>query len=304
MKHIADIKMYLKAMQKSDRFHMLIVQSAPGWGKSTTINAALEGLKMDHVSLGSYSTPLFFYNALVMHPNKTLILDDCAGLFDSPPARAILKAATWPSVGTGARIVTWGSCGVAGGGVASPVTEFKGNLVLLVNQLPNNEDVNAFKSRSFFYQIQFTQEEIAEMLTGAAKDKKYFAKPKISMSVAKHLIQSMEYRDTTQFNLRTLLQGYELAETLGSDWKRALDQLLPRITQESVVKQVCEKFPGSVEKAFREFQRITSKSRRTFMRIRAELAMQAPTRMLPQTARWSMPGAREEMSRKRSGKAL
>lgn len=292
MRHIKDIRMYLKALTESEKFHMLILESAPGWGKSTTVNKLLGDMGIDAIAIGSYSTPLFLYNALVTHPRKTIILDDCAGLFNSPEARAILKAATWPSVGNGERRVTWCSTGGTGAEkrVLAPEVNFQGRLILLVNFLPSGPDVDAFKSRSYFFRIKFTKDEIADQLLIAAKNKKYFPATPMAMRVAKHLIKNLDHRDPNQFNFRTLAQGYELAKSVGKDWPRAVDGLLPEILPESILRDLVAKYGnenGAGEKQFREMSRLTGISRRQFQRLRAATGIASETRALGQEKRHS-----------------
>ena len=44
MKHLKNIRDLIKTLLGSDSFHALIVESPPGWGKSTAIDLALDEL--------------------------------------------------------------------------------------------------------------------------------------------------------------------------------------------------------------------------------------------------------------------
>ncbi|MCC6812292.1 MAG: hypothetical protein IT381_33025, partial [Deltaproteobacteria bacterium] len=151
MKHVDNIRKLLRTMLASERFHALVVVSPPGWAKSTTIDAAIAELAVDHHAIGAYTTPLSLYNAICGHPSKLLVLDDCAGLFTDTKAMAVLKAATWPSVGAerggadGSRRVAWSSTSDK---VTQAETVFAGKLVLLTNVLPGRADAQAFFSRT------------------------------------------------------------------------------------------------------------------------------------------------------------
>lgn len=269
MKHIDDIKGLAEMLMSGPIYNSLIVQSPPGWAKSTTINKILDDLGKPWSYVGSYSTPLFLYNALVAHPDKILVLDDCAGLFDNLAAMAILKAATWPSAGTGDRIVSWGSTSEK---VSAPIVNFKGKLILLTNVLPEGRDAAAFKSRSLFYNIKFTKGNIANMLGEAACQKKYFPNQKRAKQVAKFLIDKLEERDYTQFNLRTLHQGYLAADVRPTDWKDLFSKILPDVKPRELVKQLSAT-DDDIEDQARHFQKVTGMTRRYFFLLRQEMGM-------------------------------
>lgn len=266
MKHLQDIKLYMKTLMNSEQFHALIVQSPPGWAKSTTINECLSSLKVNWKSIGSYSTPLFFYNSICENPDKVLVLDDCAGLFDNLTAMSLLKAATWPIQGTGDRIISWGSMSEK---VRKPFANFKGKLILLTNVMPKGSDSEAFLSRSMFYNIAFTRQNVAGMLTEAAKQKRFYSNTKVAKQVATFLVDNLDRRDYTRFNLRTLQQGYELARVEPKRWKAAFEQLLPRVEPNELVKQLAGT-ADSVEDQCRYFMNNTGLSRRTYFNYRTQ----------------------------------
>lgn len=285
MRHVKDIQMYLRLLNKSEQFNCLILLSEPGWGKSSTVVQALEELKEDYISIGSYSTPVNFYNALVQHSDKTLVLDDCAGLFDNDPARSLLKAATWPADGKrgGDKIVSWGT---SAGVIMAPEVIFKGRLILLTNHMPGkNQHIRAFKNRSYLFEMTFTKEEKAELLLEAAKNKKYFEKTRIATDVAKHLIKAFERTNHTEISLRTLGQGYDIASSLPGRWQYALDRLLPKISEEDLIQKL-HTAGGPVTEQEREYMRLTGATRRTFHRKRASLGLSDPTRQAGQAVRY------------------
>lgn len=270
MKHVADIQSYAKMVLNSEQFHALIVQSPPGWAKSTTINEALASLKKPWVSIGAYSTPLFFYNALCNHPDKIIVLDDSAGLFDNMNAMSLLKAATWPATGSGDRIVSWGSTSEK---VEKAMVKFTGKLILLTNVLPKGRDTEAFLSRSVFYSIKFTKGNIAKMLNEASKQKKYYKEPRRAKDVAKFLIEHMGKRDYTKVNLRTLQQGYDLAAVVPKkQWPGLFEQLLPQVEPKELVRDLAttDEF---VEDQCRHFMNVTGMKRAIFFRYRQELGL-------------------------------
>jgi hypothetical protein len=105
-----------------------VIHSAPGWGKSTTIDTALKELGLSAVTAGSYTTSLHIYNLICKNPQALIVLDDCAGVFSDVKAMSVLKAATWQSSGLGLNVtrVSWGS---SSDKVDQPFVEFTGKLI-------------------------------------------------------------------------------------------------------------------------------------------------------------------------------
>lgn len=267
MKHQTNMTSLLNTLVQSETFHCAIFQSPPGWAKSTTVNAALEKLGINSVPIGTYSTPLHFYNSLAQHSKSFIVLDDCSGLFDDLAAMAVLKAATWPNTKTNERYIQWASNSPH---VMRPEGfAFKGKLILLTNVFPSGRDTDAFKSRSLFYQIHFTRHNIEKLLREAAKSKTHYENRTRAEMVANHLIKSLEKRDFTKYNLRTLKMAYEFAENDPKHWRELLEVVLPSVTPEELVRSLADTGEKVVRQA-QEFQRMTGQTARHFYRLRAD----------------------------------
>lgn len=270
MKHIDDINALIRTLHESSRFHALILQSPPGWAKSTTVEQALAQMRIAFHILGSYSTPLQLYNAIHEFPRVTIVVDDCAGLFGHPTAMAILKAATWSSAGTnGSRLICWRS---GSGQVSGPAVKFEGKLILLTNSMPCGPDTDALLSRSLYLSIDFTPEEIEEMLFSAASQKEYYDDTELALKVADRLVGSFAQRDKTKLNFRTLQVGYELAKLNPQNWINLLERLIPPTLPEHLVRKLSQS-SASVEVQARKFCRTTGLSRRTFFTYRRALGL-------------------------------
>lgn len=233
MKHVETIKAFIQTLQNSENFHALVIQSAPGWGKSTTVDTALRDLGLIAVSVGSYATSLHIYNILCKNPDGLIVLDDCAGLLGDVKAMSILKAATWLSSGHGvsdlangqSRRVSWGSTSEK---VEQPFVDFSGKLILLTNVLPAGKETEAFLSRCLNYQIGISENDIKEMLVSASQSKLHFANTSLALEVAQFLIDEQGLIDLMGVNLRTLKLGYDLAATHPGGWKELFRHLLPK----------------------------------------------------------------------------
>jgi hypothetical protein len=279
MKHIDDIRALVVMLQKSAKFHALVVESPPGWAKSSSIEAILSELSISFVSLGSYSTPLALYNALNKSPASTFVLDDSAGLFSDPCGMAVLKAATWTSAGSaGERVVTWNTTSDR---ASTRGFAFSGKLILLANTVPSGGDSRAFLSRTLHLSIRFDSEQIADMLKLASTNPVYFEDQQTASLVADYLSQRAATADCSSMNLRTLHLGYELAKTNPEQWQYLLDRLIPKLDPRSIAAEL-ERSPLSVEEQSREFTRATGLSRRTFFKYRQTMqSAQVHTALVP-----------------------
>jgi hypothetical protein len=265
IKHIKTISQLIQTLIVSDDFHALVVESAPGWGKSTAIDLALRKRKISAVPVGSYATPLHIYQTLTANPNSVIILDDCAGLFSDAKSMSILKAATWQSSGQDengkARIVSWGS---SSDKVGKGRVEFKGKLILLTNMVNHGKETDAFLSRCLSYRISHNESDIREMLKLAAKNKTYFPNTKLALKVSTVLLRERPNVDINKINLRTLKMGYDLAITHPDEWPELLAHVLPRTEKITDKVKAILHSNLSVTEQIEKFQRETGKSRRTF----------------------------------------
>jgi len=274
MRHIELIKKYIGALLASTELHMLILVSPPGWGKSTLVDAMLTAANMGFQAIGSYSTPLYFYNCLCDFPDDVLVLDDCAGLFTDKIALTHLRAATWSSAGSGGkRRVAWGStCKM----VAAPFVDFTGKLILLTNVFPKGKETEALQSRAFFYEIRLDRYLVEELLLSAAKSKEHFDNPALAGEVVQHIIDNLDCLDWSKLNFRSLKMAYDFAQQDPDGWKEMLAPLLPSLSPKKLVTAL-DKSGEPVKKQCEDFQQATGLSRRTYFNYRKELGLESHT---------------------------
>lgn len=278
MKHLNEIKALIKTLMHSTRIHALVVLSAPGWGKSSTIDHVFTELGISYRAAGSFATPLSLYNTLCEHPDMTLVFDDSAGIFGDAVAMAILKAATWPSGGSsGQRIVSWSSTGDR---ASKSSTNFKGKIILLTNTIPSGKSAESFLSRSLFLSLSFQADEVAEMLREASKDKAFYEDTFLSGQVAEFLASEVMRRDPSRISLRTLQMGYELAKANPDDWKMLFGRLLPRTESPKEVVSQLDQGKNKLNEQIIEFMRTTGLSRRTFYNYRNKMRNETKSEVL------------------------
>ena len=226
--HVTSIRKYVEAIFTAKDLHVLVVEGVAGWGKTTAVEEALAQAGIESLHLGSYSTPLNFYNFLAENPSSVVIADDCAGLLGDAGAMAILKAATWPSRG-GQRFVHWGSTSKK---AVVPKFEFTGKLIIVCNSFPKTADGDAIRSRGFSKSIDINVKEAADLLRSAANDAKYFEDGERAKMAAEFLIAHLSEESLPQISFRTLIKGYRLAESHPEDWRELFGGILPEAKSE------------------------------------------------------------------------
>ena len=270
LNHVTAIQKYIEVLCNSSISHALIVEGAPGWGKTTAVQFALHLAGIEEVHLGAYSTPLNLYNFMYSYSTRTLLLDDCAGLFNDSAAMALLKSATWPSQNN-KRIVRWGS---TSGKVISPEFVFEGKLIIVCNSFPNSPDGDAILSRGYSKQINVSVEQAKKLILNAAQDKKWFHNSEIAVPVAHFLINRLTENTLSQMSFRTLMKGYELAEFHPDCWQELLAGILPvEITDPESLVQELSKQRIKVKEQERIFKEKTGLQRSSFFKFRRELKL-------------------------------
>lgn len=265
MKHVSNIEALVKTLLQSDLFHSLVIQSPPGWGKTTTVGRALQNLNQQYVSTGSYSTPLALFRCLCENPSQLLLLDDCAGVFSDPIAMALLKSATWPN-NEGQRKVTWAT--TAEKANQSSVV-FSGKIILLTNQMPLGHTVSSFLSRSLFYKFSFSPSEAAELLRSAAVTNG----GAVAIEVAEFLAKQVEDVGPGRISFRTFELGCEVARIHPGNWAELLSSLLPKSNYSGLVLELAAT-GVSVRAQCLEFQKQTGLSERTFYNYRSKISQE------------------------------
>ncbi len=228
MNHVVAIQKYIEAIIGSEDMHALIVEGPPGWGKSTCIEEALKNAHVLPTSLGSFSTPLNFYNFLAENPLEVILLDDCSGIFSDSTTMAILKAATWPNRDN-KRIIQWGS--TTNKSIIDQF-EFKGKIIVVCNSFPKTPDGNAIRSRGYSRKIEMSVLEAKKFLLDAAKDNKWYSNTELAISVAEFLSANLTEANLSEISFRTLKKGYRLAEVHPQAWQELFSDLLPKVSKD------------------------------------------------------------------------
>lgn len=272
MNHAETITRLIRTLVNSQEMHALLVEGPAGWGKSSAVHTALTASEIDAAHLGSYSTPLHFFNFLYENQTRVIVMDDCAGLFGDAASMAILKAATWNQAN--GRVVRWGSTG------SKPLAEefsFTGKLIIVCNSFPNTPDALAVRSRGFPYKIDVGEQEAKLLLKKAAENESWFSDTDLATQVSEFLDHSISKDNISHFSYRTLRMGYELAVHNPQEWPALLSGVLA-VSNRQNPKQVIQSLKGiSCQEQIRSFQELTGLRRRSYFYYRKKMALGTQT---------------------------
>lgn len=267
--HTEEIRRFINVICNSNRIHALIVDGLPGWGKSTAVQEALNSIQQECVHVGAYSTPLNLYTFLASHPDKIVLLDDCAGLFQDRIGMALLKAATWPSQNK-KRIVKYGSFS---GYVEIPYFEFTGKLIIVCNSFPTTPDGNAIKSRSYMCRLRLGVNEAKQLLIKGAEEKKYFPDTKLAREVSEFLVENLSESTLPEICFRAFEKCYDYAQIYPQSWQKSFKKNMlednKAIDPAQLVKDLAKK-NMKVKEQVRIFEEKTGLKQRSFYNYRKE----------------------------------
>lgn len=253
----------IKALLNSKNIYGLILLGKAGIGKTyITINTLRAfGLKekKHFIILTGYSTPLALYKFLYKYrKNKIIVLDDVSRIFRNKVARDILLSALWSNSPDGKRVIYYKSSS-SHLDVPDNFT-FNSKIICCLNEIPN--DLDAIKSRCFYYQFKITHEEMILLMREVAKIKGI--PQKIVDFIEKHTDA------TANVDLRLLIKVYDLYQTDRKNWQDLALNIIEFDEDKIAVIKALKK-AKTIREAVKLFMEWTGKSRATFFRIKQKL---------------------------------
>lgn len=243
----------------------LVLLSDGGLGKSYQVLKTLEeeGLKQGkgYEYICVFSTPLELYHMLYANQNKLIVFDDVEGLLEDRKSIAILKAALWSN--TNKRIVHYHSTTEK---LRAPKEfEFKGKVILCLNDLVDCKIVNALISRCLYYRLILSYHQKIEIMKSIAE------KEGIPQEIVE-FIRINSSPATKNLNFRTLIHlwnayRYDMNNGYTGNWKTLGKALLESDGNLSLVWEL-SKTGKKVEEQAKEFAAVANKSRRTYFRYK------------------------------------
>lgn len=266
MKHLEDIHTFVDVLLGSKTFHALVIESPPGWGKSSSIGKILHEKKLHFECISTYSTAYHLYTALRQNPRALFVVDDCSGITSDSIALSVLKSATWPASGTDSkRLLMWGS----GEKDETPPVEFTGKIILLVNSVGHGMESKSFLSRALYLPILGNAEDRSQILLTAAQNREIYPNFEVASKVSEYL--STKLAHLAKVNLRTLRLGYELAEQFPDRWESLVERLFIGQKSPEATLDLLSETDLSVEEQAKKFQQETGLSRRSFFNYKKRL---------------------------------
>jgi len=258
------IKELVNVLIKSDYINGLILKGNAGLGKSFNCIKSLKSLGFkkgkNFEMLGCYTTPLEFYKFLYENKdNKVLILDDTIGFFNNRINVGLVLASLW---GEGRRIVRYNSS--TGRLKNIPMSFiFNSKIIWCANDLP--KEIEAVKSRCYFYEIKFSYNEILKLFYEIGKLNK------INSEVIDYIKENTD-ESTENFDFRLLFKINEIYRNNKKNWKEIANKLLGLNKNESLALlkkliNTCSSIPEARKKWCEE----TGKHTATFYRNKLKL---------------------------------
>jgi hypothetical protein len=256
----------ITTLSKSDKISGFIWKGGAGLGKSfNTIKILLDlGLKQgkDFEILNSFVTPLELYTFLYDNKkDKTLILDDTMGFFNNKTNIGLILSALWGSTDNTNRIVQYNS---SSGRLKVPTScLFTSKIIWCVNDVP--KELEAVKSRCFFYDMEFSYQEKLELICEITKLKK------ADMEIV-DFIKDNSDENTPNLDLRLVDKINEIKENNPTCWKDIAVILLGKDKRLTLLKKLLDEC-NNLKEVEKKWCNETELSRASFFRIKNKLGV-------------------------------
>lgn len=243
-------------------YDALMLDAPPGLGKTYQIQTQLNDTigKNNYHTVSGYKSPLKLYETLWNHQEEVIFFDDVAGLLEDDRALQLLKGAMWAEE-DGKRMVGWSSTTDKLDDNIPGEFEFKGSIIISANETPDNDDVEAVKSRCKHYELTFTLHERCEIIKEIAKaprdDLDYDERMEVANWIVDNAYEGMEV------DLRDLIHCFDFYREHESMWKEMAMEILDFSDEYSLLKDLYEKYDHAGD-AIEEYKEVTGNSRSTF----------------------------------------
>lgn len=227
---------------------LLILISKAGLGKSyqTVHRLRNKGKKKgeDFVTKSGFTTPLELYKTIADNPDKVIVLDDLEGVLSNKRSIAILKQATWDAEKGDARMVEWDSNTDKLEDTDTSV-EFTGQIIMCVNELPDNDRFKPVRSRAVKYQLEFDHQEVADLLIEIAKDLQHKNLEKQARVDTAKWIAGNSSEDSN-LDIRTLEKVLDFRDFSEDEWK---EMARPVMNLEEEIGFIKKQFKRGIDKS-------------------------------------------------------
>lgn len=257
----------------------LFAYGSGGIGKSRVIQATLLAEGADVRLINSHITALSLYETLYCNrTGKTIILDDCDGLYGDLKILGLLRSALWGHEGQ--RIVTYTSSQLPAELPSSHV--FESRLIMTANVLPKrNAAFHAVLSRIDVFDLSASAEEVIALMRKIAANGHGELTPDDCLAVVEYIEKNAEGRQLSMRLLEPSFKKVLFARSEGVDWQPLVRSqlqtlgkapiLTPTINtqahERACLLQALERHPDSVKEQQAFWSKATGKSRASFFRV-------------------------------------
>jgi hypothetical protein len=244
---------HIKNFLENKKVNGFIVVGKSGLGKTFNLIKCLKENNKDFVFVVGHLSALGLYKMLYLNKdNKIIVLNDAYIFQNQDNLNILLNALDYDN-----RKVEWNSI--------SPLTEnlvsefiFNSKIFIITNKLPDNELAEALNNRCCVYTLDFSTQQIIEMLYIIAKKNNY------DLSIVDYLKELAEKNIIKNLDLRILDKVYNYKD------KELIKQILEIDYLANVVYELI-KSGKNVKEQVKEFTEKTGLSRTTYFYIKAKI---------------------------------
>jgi len=265
--NIENIKQLVKMIIKTPNSN-LFIHGRGGIGKTHNVLNTLKEQGLEHNSeyilIKGYITPLKFYQTLYDNNDKKLIvIDDVEGLFNNKISKSLLKACL-ESI-NGIKIVQYSSTSMDPA-IYPNEFNFKPNVIVCANGIPNDLDFKAVLDRCFTYNLIVSNRQLLKNIKSILK-KPYKT---ITLQARRSIYYCLKKRIKpyhTNFSYRFYFKCLDAYLFNSLIWKHLMFENLHTDEEHKIVMKLNVK-GGSLKSQHKIFYKYTGKSYRTFLRVR------------------------------------
>lgn len=219
--HYEHLHNYIDTITGENQLHNFVLIGQQGIGKTRQVIQKLAESDRDWIRIGGNVTPLELYKKLYRNNEKTIVLDDVLSIFSNKRCLALLYQAMETS---GVREVEWSSSSNKLD-EAPEKFEFAGNLIIIMNEIPDNTKVRVMLSRAITYEIDMSYGKMLELMNELAKTLTDDLTREENEEVIDHL-KGVTNKNSRNFNLRTFMKAREIYKAHDTgNWRALVNQL-------------------------------------------------------------------------------
>ena len=217
---------------KNTDINGLVIKSKAGLGKSYFVDYAIRALKVNAIVFKGTISEARFFKFIQDNNDKVIVMRDCGSMLRRLTFLDFLKSAT-----DTIPVRKISRMNYSKHENVNETIEFKGKIVWEINDIPRRykEDLDAVISRSLFVELNFSFQDIKNIM-------KLIAKTKEEKLITEYLIKKAKVLGTTGFNLRVQNICFKIAEANKDNWQKEIDLFIN--TQVTLIRKLLYRLAG------------------------------------------------------------